>query len=109
MMIIKKLKNMCQRILQRSIHSKYFSFLTINSFIIFAIFLGPMGLLIELEKPNPGREGTMTSKPSSFFQPNFSGCVSLGIKLKNSTILPGQPCNNNKAFDFGLLLFSLMK
>ena len=29
--------------------------------------------LIGVEKPNPGKEGTMTSKPSSIFPPNFSG------------------------------------
>ena len=33
----------------------------------------PFGLLIGLENPIPGRVGTMTSKPSSFFPPNFSG------------------------------------
>jgi hypothetical protein len=38
-----------------------------------AIFLGPIGLVGLLEKPNPGNEGTITSKEFFLSPPNFSG------------------------------------
>ena len=52
------------------------------------IFLGPNAFLIGVEKPNPGNDGTITSKPSSLSPPNFSGWASLSIKCKNSKIDP---------------------
>jgi len=38
-----------------------------------AIFLGPIGLEGLPEKPNPGKDGAITSNASSSFPPNFSG------------------------------------
>ena len=51
----------------------YPKFLVINLFIIFAIFLGPIGFLEDPEKPKPGKEGAITSNASSFLPPYFSG------------------------------------
>ena len=56
-----------------------------------AIFLGPIGLEGLPENPNPGKDGTITSKDSSLLPPNFSGCESFSIICKNSTIDPGHP------------------
>ena len=76
---------------------------------ISAIFLGPIGFDGLLEKPNPGSEGTITSKESFLFPPNFSGCASFSIISKNSITDPGHPCINNNGTEFGLLPFYLIK
>jgi hypothetical protein len=55
------------------------------------------------ENPNPGREGTTTSKESSTLPPNATGPVSGSISLRNSTIEPGHPCVKIRGIASGFL------
>ena len=65
-----------------------------------------MGLEGLPEKPKPGNDGTTTSKASSMFPPNFSGCASLSIICKNSITDPGHPCIRSKGVGLDPLPFS---
>ena len=56
-----------------------------------AISRGPYALEIGSEKPNPGRDGTITSKESFISPPNLSGWAKGSITSKNSRKDPGQP------------------
>ena len=70
------------------------------------LFLVQLALKDLPENPYPGKDGTITSKASSSFPPNFSGCASWSIICKNSTIDPGHPWFNNNGFGFDPLPFS---
>jgi hypothetical protein len=57
-----------------------------------AVVVSPIGLSLGLEEnPNPGTEGTTTSKASSGEPPKREGSVSGPIASRNSKTEPGQP------------------
>ena len=61
------------------------------------------------ENPNPGRDGTTTSKESSTSPPNATGSVSGPISLRNSTIGHGHPCVKIRGIASGFLDLTWMK